>query len=56
MGTEAADLDVSVGVRSVKEWILTANKDMNGKFVNIRVPGWEDTGTVSQYDGEEIPW
>ena len=56
MGSEHADLGVSVGVNAVKEIILKAGKDMNGKFVNIHVSGWENANGPNQYDGKEIPW
>lgn len=56
MGTEQADLEVSVGAESVKGWILKADKSYNGKGVNIHVPGWENAEGPNKYDGKEIPW
>ena len=54
MGGEYADLDVSVGVKETLRIISEATKAQNGKFVNIRVPGWE--GPPQSYDGKEVPW
>jgi hypothetical protein len=30
--------------------------ESNGKFLNIRVPGWENNPGLNQYDGKELPW
>ncbi|PHH90095.1 hypothetical protein CDD83_4552 [Cordyceps sp. RAO-2017] len=56
MGSEAADLDVEVGVKGVRDLILGANSKMNGKFHNISVPGWEHADGPNQYNGKELPW
>ncbi|KAM4057723.1 short chain dehydrogenase [Hirsutella rhossiliensis] len=56
MGSERADLDVEQGVNAVKDLVLAADAKMNGKFYNIRVPGWEHAEGSNQYDGGEIPW
>lgn len=56
MGSEKADLDVPVGVNAVKEMILTAGPRLNGKFMNIKVAGWENAEGPNQYDGGELPY
>ena len=45
---------MEVGVAEVRRIILEATKEQNGKFLNIKVPGWENT--PGQYDGEEVSW
>lgn len=45
---------MDVGTKEVKRIILESTTDMNGKSVNIHVPGWENA--VGKYDGGEIPW
>lgn len=54
MGGEGAHLPVSVGTAEVKRMILEATPAWNGKFLNIRVPGYENH--PHGYDGAEIPW
>lgn len=56
MGSQDADLDVATGVRALKDLILSATADANGKFYNIHVPGWEHAEGPNQYDGAVIPW
>ena len=51
MGSQAADLEATIGVRSVvNDWVLNPDKSVNGKFVNIKAEGWD------RYDGGEVPW
>ena len=38
------------------EIVRAANTAQNGKFLNVRVPGWENHGGLNQYDGGEVPW
>lgn len=54
MGRESADLPVSVGAAEVKRMILEATPAWNGKYMNIHVPGMENS--YQQYDGAEISW
>lgn len=56
MGTQRADLEVAVGAKSVLDIFPKDNQALNGKFLNIRVAGWEDVGGPHQYDGAEIQW
>ncbi|KAK5109026.1 hypothetical protein LTR62_007574 [Meristemomyces frigidus] len=54
LGGEYADLQPEVGVAELKRIILEAKPAMNGKFVNIHVPGMEEAH--GRYDGGEVPW
>lgn len=51
-----ADLDVAVGANACLDILARDNEALNGKFLNIRVPGWEDVGGPNQYDGKEVRW
>lgn len=53
--SDVGDFDVSVGTSEVMRIIMAANTKMNGKFMNIHVPGWENA-LPGRYDGEELPW
>ncbi|CAK1356347.1 uncharacterized protein RHO25_000037 [Cercospora beticola] len=50
-----ADLHVEVGVASVLDKILEADKSESGKFYTIRVTGWDDN-KMGPYDGRRLPW
>jgi hypothetical protein len=56
MGSSHADLEVNVGVEATLKVILDASPKVNGKFLNIHVPGWEKAEGPNQYDGLEVPW
>ncbi|RDL33851.1 NAD(P)-binding Rossmann-fold containing protein [Venustampulla echinocandica] len=56
LGGSAADLDVETGAKATLEAIQSHGKEFNGKFVNIRVAGWEHSEGLNQYDGEICPW
>ena len=56
MGSSYADLEVEAGVQAALQLILGANPEMNGKFLNICIPGWEEATGPNQYDGGELPW
>jgi hypothetical protein len=56
MGSEIADLDVSVGAKAVLHVIGNSTTKDNGTFRNILVPGWEDKEGPNQYDGKNVPW
>jgi len=37
--------------------VLDKNRsELNGKFVNIKVAGWENAMGLHRYDGVELPW
>ncbi|KZF20174.1 short-chain dehydrogenase-like protein [Xylona heveae TC161] len=56
LGSSAADLPSDVGAKAVLDIVYSATPDKNGKFFNIRVPGWEKKEGLNQYDGAELPW
>jgi hypothetical protein len=56
MGSQYADLDVETGVGALKDLVLAATPEMNGKFYNVHVAGWEHAEGGNQYDGAEVPW
>ncbi|KAI1616527.1 short-chain dehydrogenase-like protein [Exophiala viscosa] len=56
LGTENADLDVSVGAKATLHVIGNSTTEDNGTFRNILVPGWENTDGPNQYDGKIVPW
>ncbi|TGO42179.1 hypothetical protein BHYA_0011g00130 [Botrytis hyacinthi] len=51
LGGAPAGLDVETGAKAVIELI-----EPNGKFLNIRVAGWENNEEINQYDGGVLPW
>ncbi|KAL3419682.1 short chain oxidoreductase [Phlyctema vagabunda] len=56
LGTAYADLTVDESVKAVLERLHGAGKDANGKFFNVKIPGWEKRETGNQYPGGEEPW
>ncbi|TLS21011.1 uncharacterized protein PpBr36_10747 [Pyricularia pennisetigena] len=57
MTSYTADLDASTSAEGVMGVIAKDNKDINGKFLKIHVPGMEvRPGAHHEYDGAEIPW
>ncbi|KAK4939684.1 hypothetical protein LTR10_020074 [Elasticomyces elasticus] len=56
LGTENADLDVSVGAQATLHVIGNSTTEDNGTFRNILVPGWENKEGPNQYDGKIVPW
>ena len=56
MGSQDADLDVSVGAAEVVRILMESNQTTNGKFLNIHVPGWENAEGPNKYDGAEVVW
>ena len=51
-----ADLSVQVGAGAVLEAVHGHGKEDNGKFLNIRVSGWEEKEGLNRYDGLDLPW
>jgi hypothetical protein len=51
-----ADLSVEEGAKATLDRIMNAGKEENGKFLNIRVKGWEKKEGLNQYDGGNPPW
>ncbi|EYE92425.1 SDR family oxidoreductase [Aspergillus ruber CBS 135680] len=56
LGGDAADLSVEQSSTGVLEIIDNATKADNGKFYNIKVPGWENAEGLNRYDGLQYPW
>lgn len=51
-----ADLPVETGVERVLDMVRNLGVEVNGRFLNIHVPGWENNPGLNQYDGKELPW
>ncbi|KAL4938895.1 hypothetical protein BDV06DRAFT_200000 [Aspergillus oleicola] len=51
-----ADLDADTGAKATLDLLKRPRDEVNGKFMNIHVPGWEQTTGLHKYDGQEIPW
>ncbi|RDH30296.1 hypothetical protein BDQ94DRAFT_148811 [Aspergillus welwitschiae] len=56
LGGDRADITAEQSVQGLLDIILPATQADNGKFFNIRVPGWEKAEGLNQYDGAEVPW
>jgi len=56
LGSRNADLEVNVGAKAVIDVLLNSDSESNGKFLNIRIPGWENAHGPNQYDGAGVPW
>lgn len=56
MGGDGADLPVDIGVKATLDIVHGNTKQDNGKFLNIKVMGWENKEGPNQYDGAELPW
>ncbi|CAI6242860.1 unnamed protein product [Periconia digitata] len=56
LGGSHADLSIEQGVNGVYDVVVRVNKEDNGKFFNIHVPGWENADGPNQYDGKEVSW
>lgn len=49
-GKDNADLEMSEAIPAIMEKVLGAGKEDNGKFLDVRVPGWE------RYSGANPTW
>jgi hypothetical protein len=58
LGGQIADLEVEEASSAIAERLFYAGRQEAGKFLNIRVEGWENgkPGKHSYYDGKELPW
>jgi hypothetical protein len=56
MGGETAELDPTTSATKVLDIIARDAKQINGKFLKVQVPGWENAPGLHQYDGGELPW
>ncbi|KAL8629843.1 hypothetical protein Q9189_004452 [Teloschistes chrysophthalmus] len=57
-GGEAADLTADQGAKATLEIIARpgAGQELNGRFLKVRVEGWEGKEGHSKYDGKDAPW
>ncbi|KAL2869105.1 uncharacterized protein BJX67DRAFT_32495 [Aspergillus lucknowensis] len=56
LGGEMADLPVETGAKETLKYIRQAGPELNGRFLNIHVPGWENAPGPNRYDGKDLPW
>ncbi|KAL4912431.1 hypothetical protein BDW62DRAFT_216311 [Aspergillus aurantiobrunneus] len=57
IGGDMADLSVETGAQAVLKYITDQNpRSLNGRFLNIQVPGYEDAPGPNKYDGKDAPW
>ncbi|KAL4748899.1 hypothetical protein BDW72DRAFT_205223 [Aspergillus terricola var. indicus] len=56
MGGQYANLPVETGAEQVLEYVKNGKKELNGRFLNIHAPGWEDAPGPNQYPGGDAPW
>ena len=54
LGTDYGDFTVDVGAAEIKRIVLASTPAQNGKFLNIHVPGHENS--PGRYDGKAIEW
>jgi hypothetical protein len=50
LGGGAPDLSVEEGTKATAEKIMSAGKEQNGQFLNIKISG------IDHYDGSNPPW
>ncbi|KAH8828824.1 short-chain dehydrogenase-like protein [Flagelloscypha sp. PMI_526] len=55
-GSQDADLTVEQSVSAIFDIISRADKESNGKFLQVHVKGWENAPGLNQYPGGELPW
>ncbi|KAJ4260536.1 hypothetical protein NW762_007277 [Fusarium torreyae] len=56
LGGSIADLEVETGVNASLDVILNVTKEDNGKALNIKVPGFENSPMPDHYEGGQFPW
>ncbi|KAL4912650.1 hypothetical protein BDW62DRAFT_216142 [Aspergillus aurantiobrunneus] len=56
MGGENADLPVETGAQEVVKYLKHDGQELNGRFLNIHIPGWENAPGHNQYDGKDPVW
>lgn len=56
LGGEGADLTKVQSVAGCLEKILSAGKEQNATFMNLRVKGFENVDGPNKYDGKDSPW
>ncbi|KAL4974615.1 hypothetical protein BDW66DRAFT_167601 [Aspergillus desertorum] len=56
LGGEYADLPVETGAEQVLKYVKNGGRDLNARFLDIHVPGWENAPGPNQYLGGDVPW
>ncbi|KZF23355.1 short-chain dehydrogenase-like protein [Xylona heveae TC161] len=56
LGGSIADLPPETGAEATLNIVFRVQKEDNGKFYNIHVPGWENHEGINAYAGEIVPW
>ncbi|KAL3481357.1 hypothetical protein BJX99DRAFT_218885 [Aspergillus californicus] len=56
LGGQNADLPVETGAKAVLKYVRQGGAELNGRFLNIHVEGWENAPGPNQYDGKDAPW
>lgn len=51
LGGQAADLEIEQAIPKVMELVLRQNKEDNGRFLDILLPGFEP-----KYNRRIVPW
>jgi hypothetical protein len=55
-GGDRAQIDVETSVNALFDIIDTVTTKDNGKFLDVRVPGWEEAPGPNHYLGGEAAW
>ncbi|KAL4784108.1 hypothetical protein BJX76DRAFT_328061 [Aspergillus varians] len=56
LGGDNADLPVETGAKEVIRYLRQEGQALNGRFLNIHVPGWENVPGPNHYDGKDPAW
>ncbi|KAF5007360.1 hypothetical protein FDECE_6291 [Fusarium decemcellulare] len=56
LGGPYAVLELDTGVNATLDIVFNLKKEDNGKFLNVRVPGFEDVPTPDRFQGGQPPW
>ncbi|KAJ3525768.1 hypothetical protein NM208_g11498 [Fusarium decemcellulare] len=56
LGGPYAVLELDTGVKATLDIVFNLKKEDNGKFLNVRVPGFEDVPTPDRFQGGQPPW
>lgn len=58
LGGDGADLTPEEAAKAAFEIVERVGVEDNGKFLNVRVDGWEgeEMGVMRRYNGGVVPW
>ncbi|KAF4943666.1 hypothetical protein FSARC_14860 [Fusarium sarcochroum] len=56
LGGSTADLDLETGVNASLDVIFNVKRKDNGKALNVKVPGFENSPMPDHYEGGQFPW